>query len=81
MAMKGWITVRGLACLKAGQNYNKILMAYEPGKNRYWVHCGDMKCNRWVQVDFNRGGGVTTTLMPKDYHFDFDSVATVVEGV
>ena len=60
-------------------NYSKILMAFEPDKPRYWVHCSDRICNRWIQVDINEVGGVTTKVMPEDYHFDFTSVATVVE--
>ena len=60
--------------------YGKILMAYDSDKPRFWVHCSDRKCSRWVQVDINGQGGVTTTLMPKDYHFDFEKVASLVCG-
>ena len=61
--------------------YQKILMAYDPDRSRYWVHCSDRQCNRWVQVDINEKGGVTTTLMPKNYHFDFEKVPSLVCGV
>jgi len=61
--------------------YNKILMAYDPDRRRMWVHCSDKTCNRWVQVDINGSGGVTTTIMPKGYHFDFEETPTLVYGV
>lgn len=60
-------------------------MAYETdlqhGPHRSWIFCGgDSGCNRWIQVDINATGGIDTTLMPKDYHFDFERVATLVKG-
>ena len=56
-------------------------MAYEPGLKRFWIHCGDRSCNRWVQVDINDLGGVNTTLMPRNHHFDFEAVPTLVKGI
>jgi len=61
-------------------NYHKILMAYETGCRRFWIHCGDRKCNRWIQVDVNDSGGATTTMMPVGYHFDFEIKPTLVKG-
>jgi len=61
--------------------YPKILIAYDPHQKRFWVHCGDRKCNRWVQVDINKNGGITAKLLPITQHFNFDSVAVVSEGV
>ena len=59
----------------------KILMAFDPDRNRFWVFCSYPDCRRWVQVDINSKGGVTTTLMPKDYHFDFEKTPALVCGV
>ena len=65
-------------------SYDKILIAYDTdkflGPCRFWVHCGDKKCSRWVQVDINAQGGVITTLMPENYHFDFVAQPSLVEG-
>jgi len=58
-------------------NYEKILMAYEPDIKRFWIHCSDRKCSRWVQVDINELGGVNTKLMPQSYHFDFEKMPTL----
>lgn len=38
-------------------------------------------CNRWTQVDINEQGGIKATLMPRDYHLDFEAKPTLVEGV
>ena len=59
--------------------YDKILMTYDPGLRRFWIHCGDRKCNRWIQVDINKLGGVNTTLMPEGHQFDFETMPTLVK--
>jgi len=59
--------------------YGKILMAFETDRKRYWVYCDDHRCKRWVQVDINDNGGITTTLMPKNYHFDFEKQPILVK--
>lgn len=60
-------------------------MAYETvlqnGQDRFWVFCGgESGCNRWIQVDINKDGGVDTTIMDRNYHFDFEKIATLVKG-
>lgn len=61
--------------------YEKILMAYEPELRRFWVNCRGYKCKRWIQIDINNVGGVNTTLMPKGYLFDFETMPTLVKGI
>ncbi len=58
----------------AVRKYEKILIAYEESDKpptKFWIHCDDMKCKRWFQVEFNSKGGATAKQMPKGYHFDF----------
>lgn len=48
-------------------------------KKRFWVQCCDRYCRKLVQVDINDNGGVTTRIMPKNYHLNLSKIATVVE--
>lgn len=53
---------------------------FEPVPQRSWIFCGGEKgCNRWIQVDINKLGGVKTISMPRNYHFDFEFMPTLVE--
>ena len=56
-------------------------MAYEPELRRFWVNCRGYKCGRWIQIDINNVGGVDTKIMPKGYHFDFETMPTLVKGI
>jgi len=65
------------------KGYEKILLAYEETNKppaRIWVHCDDMKCKRWFQIDFNKRGGAVLKEMPKKYHFDFKKAPTIVRS-
>lgn len=62
-----------------GNVHNKMLMAFDMFKKRFWVQCCDRYCRKLVQVDINDNGGVTTRIMPKNYHLNLSKIATVVE--
>ena len=57
---------------------DKILMAFDLENKRFWVHC--FLCRRWVEININDSGGVTTTPVPSDWHFNFKQVASIVKG-
>ena len=73
------------------KGYDKIILAYEESDKppeKIWVFCIDNrgrafageKCNRWIQIEFNEKGGVTTKMMPKGYHFDFEKTPTLIKS-
>lgn len=55
-------------------DHDTIVLVYEENEaqapTRFWVHCGDRKCNRWLQVDFNARGGPSAMVMPKGCHLE-----------
>lgn len=63
--------------------HDKILLIYheEEGRppKRLWIHCGDPKCNCWIQVKFNSTGGVSTKRMPEGVRFHADAVPVLHE--
>lgn len=70
-------------CPNHPNHVKNILIAYDTEVNklplRFWAHCGDRNCRRWVQIDVNIKGGITTVLMPKGYHFHFDPQPVLLE--
>lgn len=50
-----------------------LLVIREDGR-RLWVRCGGFSCRRWIRVDITRGGGVSTEVLPENYHLDLDSI-------
>jgi hypothetical protein len=59
----------------------KVLMFYreEPANipiHRFWICCNggraeiNEKCNRWIEIDFNRKHGISVRALPKGVVFD-----------
>ena len=53
----------------------KIIFAYEENgclpPKKFWVHCADRYCNRWVEINFNELGGPSVEIMPEGHNFNF----------
>ena len=64
-----------------GHAEKRVLLFCDVSRKRFWAHCPDKKCGRWVRIDINNSNGITTTMMPKDFDLHFDEVPTVVHGV
>lgn len=70
-------------CPNHPKHVKNILIAYDTEvikpPLRFWAHCGDRNCRRWVQIDINVKGGATATLMSKGHHFHFDPQPVLLE--
>lgn len=58
-------------------DHDKILLAYDPDRKRFWVPCGG--CRRWVRIDINEQKGVTAKILPKNEHLNLKVAATLTE--
>lgn len=48
--------------------------------NKFYIHCSNRNCNSWIEVDFNKLGGVSLQIMPQDVSFDVERIPVVVFG-
>jgi len=62
------------------KGYKKLLLGIDVEKGqiqRIYIHCPDMKCRQWFELRAS-GEMVKLKRMPKDYHFDFKHLPTLV---
>jgi len=64
---------------EAHRDREKILVAARMSGNRIVdLACYCQGCNRWYLLRISPNGAVRLTQMPKKYHFDFETLPTLV---